>query len=303
MMARFPLRTARCGPQADARCYNFHVENRRANDSGRVLLWRDVPSRHAGRSPIGVSAVLSLSALVAVVLWQAIVPLRADNTGDPVSFRSMTATAQSASADATSSDAARASNPNDFSQIGADAFGTLIGTYVSTKQSGTYTPAQGETIANTIADSVQAPVSYTSYTKSDVATDADTSYRRMLAYRSDLRRALTPLLLNTKPELGMFEAYVETGDKSNLDELAAVAGRYRESADAAMRVIVPKDAVSSHLGVANSLLKFSVTLEAMVKNANDPMATLALLRTYNDAEQYVFTSFNALASYEKSKLP
>ncbi len=41
----------------------------------------------------------------------------------------------------------------------------------------------------------------------------------------------------------------------------------------------------------------------MSKHADDPFASVALLRSYNEAEADILTSFNALTTYYKSKSP
>ncbi|MCR4281048.1 MAG: hypothetical protein NUV88_01810 [Candidatus Kaiserbacteria bacterium] len=260
-----------------------------------------------GLSSIAATAVLSVASLLAVILWQTNATLSAKD-------RALHAVLQYSSAENQTDapwtaqagnipESASIQDPNDLSRIGTDAFGNLIGTYVNLKQSGAYTPATGERVANNVAESVEAPVSYVQFTKSDVKTDEDTSYKRMLAYRSDMRTALLPLLQNTEPEFAVFAHYVETGDKNSLAKLETIAGRYQKAAVNAENVVVPKDAVKYHADAVNSLMQFSATLMQMVKYADDPMASLALLRTYNEVELNVFNSFNALAGYQKNKTP
>ena len=124
----------------------------------------------------------------------------------------------------------------------------------------------------------------------------------MALYRSGLTTALAPLLRNNDAELGIFNDYLQTHDAYKLTTLSQFAGRYRQAAALLSAMTVPLDARQYHLAVANSLLRFAATLDALVKNANDPMATLALLRSYNAAEDEVYASFAALTSYQKRKL-
>lgn len=291
-------------------CYNFYVENKHAYRSGCVLLWRGTVRNEAGFSPIAVTAVISAVALVAVVGWQATRTLQAENAASAIktylnSGRIAATEGQGANVgDSTGGYAnATSSVPNVFSNVGNQAFGQLVDTYVALKKSGEYTEAQGDSIASDVASAMRAQVSYTPYTESGLKTDPDTSYKRILTYRSDLREALAPLLLNTGSELDIFGRYLDTHDTNNLKVLEQAAGRYRKAAANAAAVTVPEDALEYHVGIENALLKFAVTLESLIKNADDPMATLALLRTYNDAEKNVFTSFDALASYQKRKIP
>ncbi|OGG69134.1 hypothetical protein A3F27_03440 [Candidatus Kaiserbacteria bacterium RIFCSPHIGHO2_12_FULL_53_13] len=285
--------------------------NEHANRSGCVLLWRDMMRSEAGFSPIVVSAAVSVAALLVVFGWQSTRTLQAGNAGvravnaylsgeeRPLFLQEQSGSTSTpaGSANATSPD------PNDFSNVGNEALGQLVGTYVALKKSGGYTAEQGESVANDVASAMQVRVSYVPYKEGDIKTDADTSYKRLLAYRSDLREALRPLLQNTESELDIFARYIDTHDKHNLTVLGEVAQRYKEAADNAARMIVPEDASVYHVGIENALLQFAITLEALVKNADDPMATLALLRSYGNAERDVFMSFDALASYQKRKIP
>lgn len=271
----------------------------------------------AGFSPIFVTAAISAIALLAALGWQAAETLQAKNSpatavvssfgknrvGNSISGTPQTAYPPLDANNAWLFNSSAPADPNDLSQMGSQVFGQLISSYVALKQSGDYTQAQGEKIAKNIAETLQADVPYAPYQEKDIKTDPDASYKRMLAYRSDMRDALAPLLDNREAELEVFGRYIETKDKNSLAQLTQFTGKYREAAENAIKIIVPKDASSHHLRIINSLLRFAATLEQMVKYADDPMATLALLRTYNSAEEDVLTSFNALAMWEKQKTP
>ncbi len=270
---------------------------------------RNKYAHKSGLSSIAATAALSAIVLLSVLAWRTNAILSAKdnalyavsdypssagvriNAGFTLGTPEEGATATSASAE----------DPNDLSLIGTDALGRVIGTYVGLKQSGAYTPEAGERAAESVASSFDAQISYALFPESGIKTDDDISYKRMLLYRSDMRAALLPLLKNTEPEFAVFARYAATGDKSNLANLEKIAERYKTAALNAEGVIVPKDAVGYHADAINSLILFSATLLQMVKYADDPMASLALLRAYNDAELDVFTSFNALASYQKNK--
>lgn len=314
--------------------YNLCVENKRAYRSGVILLWKNEDfSKDAGFAPIIVTAAVSALALLAVLGWQAAGEIKErknatvyvaqrnqnpgtypvfsrDRNGSPAGLRDDTLLPQNPPTEQAGLAAAQASlpasteakaGPNDFSQMGNDVAAQIAGTYSGLRQMGAYTPEEGERMASNIASLLQAEVSYAPLAQTDLKTDPDTSYERMLAYRSDMQAALRPLLLNSEPEIEIFGRYLESRDKSNLSKLEKIAERYKEAADNMRGVAVPKDAVVHHLAIANSLLGFAATLEQMVKNADDPMATLALLRAYNGAEQDVFISFNSLALYQKQK--
>ncbi|MDO8522539.1 MAG: hypothetical protein Q7S08_04655 [bacterium] len=282
------------------------MENKRANDAGFILLWKD--SMGIKFSPIVVTAAFAIIVFLAALGWQATRSVETVNSGafsapgtvyavqNKNAYQSAGVDALGVGSDVTSL------GPNDFSNTQYDVFGQLLGTYVALKTSGAYTEEKGTSVANSIAEATVAPVIYTALTSSDIKTDPNVSYSRMLAYRSDLQVALAPLLLNSESELGIFNDYVQTRDKHNLVILGEVAGRYHKTVSSLTALTVPQDALDYHLGITNSLLAFATTLDALIKNADDPMATLALLRTYNTAEENVYTSFNALVSYEKRKL-
>ncbi|MDO8561970.1 MAG: hypothetical protein Q7S05_04050 [bacterium] len=258
----------------------------------------------SGRSSIAATAALSVVVLVAALAWQISATLSEKNKASYAVRQSPSDSGSevgSYSLGAGGDAASSLSGANDLSRIGTDMLEQLVGSYVDLKKSGLYTPAAGERIASNVASSLNAPVSYAAISETSIKTDPDVSYRRMLAYRSDMRVAFGPLLENDEAEFAIFARYVETGDKSNLVKLGAAAERYKKAAANARNVAVPKDSVAYHVKIVNSLLKFAATLEQMAAYADDPMASLALLRTYNSAEADVFTSFNALAQYQKNK--
>jgi hypothetical protein len=175
--------------------------------------------------------------------------------------------------------------------------GTLVGSYVALKESGTYTPSLGAEVAGTIAENLRADISYRMYTANDIKNDADASLARMLSYRSDLREALAPLLKNTVYELEVFAYYLETKDGRYLDELNDIAQNYRTATESAVKVVVPTSAVAYHIGILNALSEFEAVLQKLATNADDPFASAALMRTLGDAETHMLLSFEALAGY------
>ena len=316
--SRLPSFRISCGK----RVYNLCVENGRKHTAERFLVWDN-----AGFSPIYIAAAISVSALVVIAGWQAASAIKsreiaslyvAERAQSPISVVSGKIgspsaleagdlrgyangdSALSAEQSALAAEAA-AEDSNDLSKIGENVVAQIADTYSQLQQIGGYTPVQGERIAANIAASLRGEVPHESYTALDFLTDPDTSYKRMLAYRADLQLALQPLLANTEPELEIFGRYIESRDRSNLKKLEVVAQNYREAVSNMKVVVVPTDALSSHMAVVNSLVEFAATLEAMAKNADDTMATLALLRAFNDGEQAVLNSFNALARYQRQK--
>lgn len=188
-------------------------------------------------------------------------------------------------------------DPDGLSNIADNVLGTLVGSYVAMKDAGTYTPAQGNRIAETVSSDLRANISYRIYGASDIKTEPDTSLSRMLAYRSDLRIALEPLLENQSYELDVFASYIDTGDETRLAELLHAAERYRTATENVLQVVVPENALTHQLDILNALSEFEMVLEKMATYANDPYAAAALLRTFSGAETNMLTSFDALAGY------
>jgi len=188
-------------------------------------------------------------------------------------------------------------DPDGLSNIADNVLGTLVGSYVAMKDAGTYTPAQGNRVAETVSSDLRANISYRIYGTSDIKTDPDASLSRMLAYRSDLRIALEPLLENRSYELDIFASYIDTGDEAHLAELRHMAERYRTATENVLKVVVPENALTHQLDILNALSEFEMVLEKMATYANDPFAAAALLRTFSGAEVNMLTSFDALAGY------
>lgn len=200
-----------------------------------------------------------------------------------------------------SSTALAASSTDPLSEIGSVLAQSLIGGYLSLKEYDAYTPERGETLANTIADNFRAPATFVPHTADELLLDSDTSVARALRYRADMRTALEPLLTGEEYELTLFAGYIETKDTSWLDRLSAQAAAYRETEENMLALNIPHDASPEHLRLINATGVFAETLERMARFANDPLANMALLRTYNDAERDYDLAFDALVKYYARK--
>ena len=255
-----------------------------------------------GFSPIFITAGLAIFLLLGAITWEvakslpvgappAVFTQNLGNTGSNLNIVS--------SLNSTSS----ATSTDPISAIGSIILDQLQGAYQDMQTSGTYSTTTAQQAAESLAPYVTANVSYPTFSASDVKTDTATSYARMLQYRSDLRASLAPLLKNTQPEYEIFAYYVNTKDVSYLKKLQSVAADYRDAASSTAKVVVPADAVSYHVAILNAMEEFGATLDAMAAHADDPFASVALLRTYDTAESDMLTSFNDLTTYYKSKTP
>ena len=269
-------------------------------------------SLRSGFSPIIVTAAVSVIALLAVVGWSVMHAAREKEAAATLGAQSASGTnpliakyvaQQQQTSDTASSSDPSATSTDLISDIGPAVMGSLENSYAQLQAQGSYTADQGQTIAQNIAPLVDAQISYKTFSATDIKTEPGTSNPRVLAYRSDLREALAPLLQNTEPEYEIFAYYVQTNDPKYLTQLASVAQNYRDAADASAKVVVPADAVPYQVAILNAMEEFAATLDAMGAHASDPFASVALLRTYDQAQSDMITSFNNLASYYKSKTP
>jgi len=194
-----------------------------------------------------------------------------------------------------------ATSPDSLSQLGDMVLGQLVNAYVGLQNAGLYSTSTAEAAARDALPLLDTNVQYKAYMSRDLHTDSDTSYARMLTYRDDLRTSLAPLLKNTDAEYEIFAGYVQTKDPSYLATLSTAAQNYRDAASLTAQIIVPADAVPYHVAILNAMAGFAAVLDAMVLQADDPFAVAGLLQTYNQAEADMFTSFNALTIYYKSK--
>ena len=259
-----------------------------------------------------IAAAFSVVALVGVILWQSTSSWRESKvaeTSNEVEISTLE-TADSGNrldwqrafndvpvADEAKNTPVDVEDSDGLSNIGENVLGTLVGSYITLKDSGIYSQEVGNSVAEVIAEDLRANVTYRIYSASDVTTDPDPSVTRMLSYRSDMRVALEPLLKNRDYELEVFARYVDTNDASHLEELERMAQNYQIAIENTAKIVVPKQAVAYHLAALNALSEFEIVLMRMTQHADDPYAAAALLRAFGNAETNMFLSFDALAGY------
>jgi hypothetical protein len=193
------------------------------------------------------------------------------------------------------------STDSGLSPLGDVVLNKVIDAYSSLSDEGTYSESKAKQAAQDIAKKLEPVVQGRNYGPLDLKTTKDISLDRVLLYRSDLRESLAPLLSIPEPEYSTFARFVETRDPAHLLALERDANLYRIAASSTLRVEVPADAVPQHLAILNAMENFASTLEALATHATDPFASAALLRSYNQGEEDMLTSFNALAQYYRKK--
>jgi len=172
----------------------------------------------------------------------------------------------------------------------------LITEYFSLNRTGDEASVDPKQIGNKLAQGVQMSVAFEPYVRSDAVTSISANTDKT-TYRNAMKVAVEPLLGISSPEFELYGLAVETGDAKYLVELLGAANVYRETATRIMEVPPPEDALSIHVETANSLAYFAAVLENLVHYINDPIASLALLRSYNEAEEYMRSIFTLLGTY------
>ncbi len=184
-----------------------------------------------------------------------------------------------------------------------DAIGSrLIGEYLYLKNQNAYTSGRGEKLGNELSSYINYNTRFTPYTESDMVVSMDTSASAIEMHRKALQGALDPFLGIKDPEFLLYAYFVKNKDMTALAELRERAALYQSVAESVLSIPAPRDIADVQLEIANSLSFFSLVLTNMVDKANDPIASLALLKTYNQSERYVQTTFGALTAYYREKL-
>lgn len=172
----------------------------------------------------------------------------------------------------------------------------LITRYVSLKQQDVYSPEEGEVLADNLVESLEITVPFVPYTRTTLQTEGvSTTSKRV--YEERMRNALAPLRAFTEPDLAIYARYVQDRNIATLAEVREHGLTYIQSAERVMAINPPADIVDDHVEVANALSYFGATLQKMAERAEDPVAALSLLRTYNQAEQYLGFTIGVLERY------
>lgn len=196
----------------------------------------------------------------------------------------------------TSASTTESSDP--VTALGTSLINSLASGYSSLKEFNMYSDEQAEKLATTLAANFKAPNTTTAHTIDELTIDPDTSSGAILEYRSDMRLALADLVdLEAEPEFSLFARFIQTNDPKWLTELEKAAERYRTAEANLMKVTVPDTAAYLHLRATNATGTYAQTLERLVRFAKDPLATMALLRTYNESEREYLLAFDALAKF------
>lgn len=264
-----------------------------------------------GFSPIAVTALLSVIILGSVAIARTVAVLFPPAVQIASAEASAATSTPAVSPDAlqellllglaTSTDAAAAAGTDHLSMIGPMVVGQILGTYNALRESGAYTTDDLRDAATEIAESMKAAVSYEPFENDDFKTSSDVSAERARSYRDDLQRTLAPLSAIPGAEYEIYGRYVETHDQTYLLQLKDAAHTYRTVANSAAALTIPRDAITEHRDLLNALRAFSSVLDGLTDHADDPYASVALLRTYTEKEQVLYEAFNHMRSYYAKK--
>lgn len=268
------------------------MEDKRSLRSGFFDV--DDIAASSARSPAFYTAALSVLVLALAVLWSIQKHVEANSL---VAIVSPTSTTSLPVVNLPHTASEQNPRPIDLSDFAPQVVGLLASNYAQMQQHGTYSASAAANAAQQLAPTIKAPVSYKTYSIADITTTPDTLYARMKTYQKDMQAALAPLAKNTTPEISLFSAYAQTKDTAYLDHLRIVVQAYEASVAAAAKIEVPQEAISYHISMLNAMGEFAATLSALADNASDPLTTLALLNTYNDAEYALAMASNAFAGY------
>lgn len=273
--------------------------------------------RSRGASPIAITAALSLAVLIAVAgsYLGALVqqPLHTTTQErEPAQQQQYVAIEDRDGNGApdwqdelarTGFDIATTSVPEEMNDDPVAAMGTrllssLFSGFSSLQQLDAYTPAQGDELVNTLAANFKAPGVTILHTSDELSVIEASSQERILQYRADMRLAMAHLVdLGAEPDFSLFARFIQTNDPQWLEELSKVAQKYRLAEQNLLGVAVPVGAADVHLRAVNAIAVYAQTLERLVRFANDPLASMALLRTYNESEREYLLAFDALAKF------
>lgn len=199
------------------------------------------------------------------------------------------------------SDAPAATSSDHLALIGPMVLGEIYGAYSALRETGDYTNEDLQAAAEQIAITLKAAVAYDTFENSDFTTDSDTSPARVRIYRDQLLVALEPVESIPEAEYMILGRYTETRDTKYLTQLRDAAAAYRAAAERGAIIAVPKDAVDTHRDILNALRAFASVLDGMAGHADDPFASIALLRSYTEKESGIRDAYERMRSYYASK--
>lgn len=152
-------------------------------------------------------------------------------------------------------------------------------------------------IANQISSGLEAPGTYKPHLASEIKTTNTNTKESAATYQAGMREAMQPMLSFKNSEIELVGRYVSQKDTSALAALDAMADTDDAVAKNMLKIVVPTEALAQHLEAINALTYFAATLHTMVKYAQDPVASLTLLRVFNDAEKRMNAAYGKLGNY------
>ena len=185
--------------------------------------------------------------------------------------------------------------------LGPKIMDQVLTSYETLVNSGQYSTTTSAIVGAQIGATTPSHAQFIPVSNTDVKTTNDTSKKGMLVYRSALQKALKPLMANTQSEIGLFSQYINTQDETSLTALSNASQNYLLAASNTLAVVAPIDAINIHTGIINAMREFSAAIDTMIREAHDPIGSVAALKMYSQAHSDMITSFNNLATYVATK--
>ncbi len=171
----------------------------------------------------------------------------------------------------------------------------LVRQYLTLKQANAYTPERGEQIASGLIESIYATVAFEPFNESSL-TLVPANKESVLMYQERFRDTMAAFLDLQGSEIALFGEYANTKNEYYLAQLEGRASLYESVAQKILAIPTPNDMAAEHLEVVNGLAYFGAVLRDLARFGRDPLTALSLLRAYNEAEEYVGSTFTALSS-------
>lgn len=183
------------------------------------------------------------------------------------------------------------------SSSGADTLArTFVNSYLSATQNGSISLSDPNAFGSALAQTIQEPtIAYTIVLAKDIHTTEDSDDAQN-TYQKTLRDVVDPISKASEPEIAIYGRLLE-GQASADADLAQTIAVYQSVAQGMRAMTVPKSALLVHLGAVNAIGFYAAVLDAMRTHIADSISSLALMRTYNEAEQNMFANFGALSKY------
>jgi hypothetical protein len=184
-----------------------------------------------------------------------------------------------------------ASNENDPTLTRTDRLSReLFARYLEAKQSGQALDASmQEQLVNTVIEN--SYLSYKEYTANDLRIINDGSELALRKYANEMGLALATYSTQEENEGVIIRRSVDREDKSEMKKVDRIITSYENILAASLKVEVPQEAVTIHLGVLNAYSDTIMTIKGMRGIYDDPFTAVQAISHYQDASRGLLNAF------------